>query len=100
MPKGFIREEIFSIKIDPKRWLILETKGHRDWSLRVVGPEPLQAYRVELTVREAKDWAVSLAKVFKRGTFEPRSHRDRRRGRRNEIDQQQRGCANCKHGRS
>ena len=46
MPKGFIREEmIFSIKIDPKRWLILETKGRHDWNLRVVGPEPLDVYR-------------------------------------------------------
>ena len=62
MPKGFIREQIFSTKIDPKRWLILETKGRHDWSLRVVGPEPLQAYRVELTGREAKDWAILIAK--------------------------------------
>jgi hypothetical protein len=63
MPKGFIREEmIFSIKIDPKRWLILETKGRHDWNLRVVGPEPLDVYRVKLTVREAKDWAISIAK--------------------------------------
>ena len=63
MPKGFIREEmIFSIKIDPKRWLILETKGRHDWNLRVVGPEPLDVYRVKLTVHEAKDWAISIAK--------------------------------------
>ena len=51
------------MKIDPKRWLILETKGCRDWNFRVLGPEPLEAYRVELTVREAMDWAISLAKV-------------------------------------
>jgi hypothetical protein len=62
MPKGFIREQIFSMKIDPKCWLILETKGFHDWNLRVVGPEPLEAYRVKLTVREAMDWAMSLAK--------------------------------------
>jgi hypothetical protein len=62
MSKGFIREQIFSMKIDPKRWLILETKGRQDWNFRVVGPEPLEAYRVELTVREAMDWAMSLAK--------------------------------------
>jgi len=62
MPKGFIREQIFSMKIDPKRWLILETKGRHDWSLQVFGPEPLQTYRVQLTVREAKDWATSMAK--------------------------------------
>jgi len=43
MPKGFIREQIFSMKIDPKRWLILETKGFHDWNLRVVGPEPENA---------------------------------------------------------
>jgi hypothetical protein len=62
MCRGFIWEQIFSMKIDPKRWLLLETKGRHDWGLRVVGPEPLQAYRVELTVREAKDWAISMAK--------------------------------------
>ena len=62
MSKGFIREQIFSMKIDPKRWLILETKGRQDWNFRVVGPEPLEAYRVKLTVREAMDWAMSLAK--------------------------------------
>ena len=50
------------MKIDPKRWLILETKGRQDWNFRVVGPEPLEAYRVELTVPEAMDWAMSLAK--------------------------------------
>jgi hypothetical protein len=63
MPRGFIREQIFSTKIDPKRWLILETKGRHDWNLRVVGPEPLVVDLVELTDREAKKWAVSLAKV-------------------------------------
>src|SRR5262249_37538260 len=52
----------------------------------------------QLDVRTRKNVAVSLANVFKRGTLEPRSHRDRRRGRRNEIDQQQRDCAYCKHG--
>jgi hypothetical protein len=62
MPRSFIREQIFSMKIDPKRWLILETKGLHDWNLRVVGPEPLEVYRVELTVREAMDWARSRAK--------------------------------------
>jgi hypothetical protein len=55
---------------------------------------------LQLNVRTRKNVAVSLAKVFKRGTFVPRAHRDRRRGRRNEIDQQQRDCAYCKHGRS
>jgi len=45
MPKGSLREQIFSAKIDPKRWLILETKGsvatfdwrsmgHRSWAER------------------------------------------------------------------
>ena len=63
MPKSFIREEmILSIKIDPKRWLILQTKRRHHWKLRVIGPEPLEVYRVELTVREAKDWAISMAK--------------------------------------
>lgn len=62
MPRGFIRGQIFSMKIDPKRWLILETKGLHDWNLRVVGPEPLEVYRVELTAREAMDWARSRAK--------------------------------------
>jgi len=62
MPKGSLREQIFSTKIDPKRWLILETKGRHDWNLRVIGPEPLEDYLVESTVREAKDWAISRAK--------------------------------------
>ena len=62
MPRGFIREQIFSMKVDPKRWLILETKGRHDWNLRVIGPEPLEDYLVESTVREAKDWAISRAK--------------------------------------
>src|SRR6516164_6941693 len=55
--------------------------------------------QLQLNVRTRNNVAVSLANVFKRGTFEPRSHRDRRRGRRNEIDQQQRDCAYCKRGR-
>jgi len=62
MPRGFIREQIFSIMIDRERWLVLETKGHRDWKLRIVGPEPLDVDLVELTAQEAKDWAVALAK--------------------------------------
>ena len=61
MPRRLIREQIFSTMIDPERWLVLETKGRHDWNLRVVGPEPLYADRVELTAREAKDWAVSMA---------------------------------------
>src|SRR5262245_6257227 len=56
--------------------------------------------QLQLNVRTRKNVAVSVANVFKRGTLEPCSHRDRRRGRRNEIDQQQRGCANSKHGRN
>src|SRR5262249_4040255 len=56
--------------------------------------------QLQLNVRTRKNVAVSLANVFKRGTLEPRSHRDGRRGRRNEIDQQQRECAYCKRGRS
>jgi hypothetical protein len=62
MPRGFIREQIFSTIIDRERWLVLETKGHHDWNLRVVGPEPLDVDLVELTAQEAKDWAVALAK--------------------------------------
>jgi hypothetical protein len=49
------------MKIDPKRWLILETHGREDWNLRVVGPEPFEACRVALSVREAMDWATSIA---------------------------------------
>ena len=41
---------------------MLETRGHRDWNLRIVGPEPLDVDLVELTAQEAKDWAVALAK--------------------------------------
>src|SRR5271166_7084429 len=44
--------------------------------------------QLQLNVRTRENVAVSLAKVFKRGTFVPRTHRDRRRRRRNEIDQQ------------
>jgi hypothetical protein len=62
MPRGFIREQIFSTMIDRERWLVLETKGRRDWNLRVVGPEPLDVDLVELTAQEAKDWAVGMAK--------------------------------------
>jgi len=62
MPRGFIREQIFSIRIDRERWLVLETKGHHDWKLRIEGPEPLDVDQVELTAQEAKDWAIALAK--------------------------------------
>jgi hypothetical protein len=62
MARGFIREQIFSIKIDRERWLLLETKGHHDWKLRIAGPEPLDVDRVDLTAREAKNWAVAMAK--------------------------------------
>src|SRR5207249_410934 len=61
MPRGFIREQIFSMRIDSERWMVLETKGHHDWNLRVTGPEPLDADLGELTVRQAKDWAVLMA---------------------------------------
>ena len=63
MPRSLIRVRIFSAQIDPERWLILELKGRHDWNLRVVGPEPLNAELVELTVREAMDQALSIAKV-------------------------------------
>jgi len=62
MPRGFIREQIFSIMIDRERWLVLETRGHHDWNLRVVGPEPLDVDLVELTTPQAKRRAVVLAK--------------------------------------
>ena len=62
MPRSFIREQIFSIRIDRERWLVLETNGHRDWKLRIVGPEPLDVDWVELTAQEAKEWAVAIAK--------------------------------------
>src|SRR5262249_26181680 len=51
--------------------------------------------QLQLNVRTRKNVAVSLANVFKRGTLEPRSHRDGRRGRSNEIDQQHREYAYC-----
>jgi hypothetical protein len=62
MRRGFIQDRIFSTKIDPERWLILEQKGVHNWNLRVVGPEPLNVELVELTGREARDRAVSMAK--------------------------------------
>jgi hypothetical protein len=36
MFERFIREEIFSVKIDPERWLVLIKKGLHNWNLRVV----------------------------------------------------------------
>jgi len=60
--RGFIREQIFSIMIDRERWLVLETRGHRDWNLRIVGPEPFDVDLVELTAQGAKDRAVALAR--------------------------------------
>ena len=63
MPRRLIRVRIFSAQTDPERWLILELKGRHDWNLRVVGPEPLNAELVELTVHEAMDQALSMVKV-------------------------------------
>ena len=61
MFKGFIREEIFSVKIDPERWLVLIKKGFHNWNLRVVGPEPLNVDLMQLTDSEAKAQALSRA---------------------------------------
>jgi len=71
MPRGFIREQVFSIMIDRERWLVLEKKGQHDWNLRVVGPEPLDVDLVELTTHAAKDSAIALAKKHFR-TVNPR----------------------------
>jgi hypothetical protein len=67
MSRCIIFEQIFSTTIDRERWLILELKGRHNWTLRVVGPEPLCADLVELTVREAKDQAVAMAKEHFKG---------------------------------
>jgi len=40
MSRRFIRQQIFSAKIDPERWLVLIRKGLHNWNFRVVGPEP------------------------------------------------------------
>jgi hypothetical protein len=61
MFRRFIREEIFSVKIDPERWLVLIKKGLHNWNLRVVGPEPLNVDLVQLTGSEAKAQALSMA---------------------------------------
>jgi hypothetical protein len=60
MPSRLIRQ-IFSVKIDPERWLVLLKNGLRRWNLRVVGPEPLDVELVELTDHEAKNRALSMA---------------------------------------
>jgi hypothetical protein len=52
---------MFSVKIDPERWLVLIGKGLDNWNLRVVGPEPLDVDLGELTTHEAKEQALSLA---------------------------------------
>jgi hypothetical protein len=61
MLKRFIRKEMFSVKIDPERWLVLITKGLYNWNLRVVGPEPLDVDMGEFTGQEAKNRAISMA---------------------------------------
>jgi hypothetical protein len=61
MRERFRREEMFSFKIDPERWLVLITKGLHNWNLRVVGPEPLNVDLVDLTDQEAQGQALSLA---------------------------------------
>ena len=61
MLRRFIRDEIFSVKIDPERWLVLIKKGLHNWNLRVVGPEPLDVDLLELSDHEAKDQALSVA---------------------------------------
>jgi hypothetical protein len=62
MLRRFIREEMFSAKIDRERWLVLIKKGLHNWNLRVVGPEPLNVDLVELTSNEARDEALSRAR--------------------------------------
>jgi hypothetical protein len=57
----FIQREIFSVKIDPERWLVLMKKGFHDWNLRVLGPEPLDVELLKLTDHEAKCEALTLA---------------------------------------
>jgi len=61
MLRRLIREEMFSAKIDPQRWLVLMKKGLHDWNLRIVGPEPLDVDLLELSGHEAKDRALSMA---------------------------------------
>jgi hypothetical protein len=66
MLRDFGREHMFSMKIDPERWLVLIKKGLHNWNLRVVGPEPLDVELVKLTGSQAKDRAVLMAaKHFK-----------------------------------
>ena len=60
MPSRLIRQ-MFSVKIDPERWLVLIKKGLHRWNLRVVGPEPLDVELVDLTDHEAKNHALSAA---------------------------------------
>lgn len=53
---------MFSVKIDPERWLVLETDRCFHWKLRVVGPEPLYVDLSGLNRIEAKQRAICLAK--------------------------------------
>jgi hypothetical protein len=62
VPRKFIRREMFSVKIDPERWLLLIKKGFHDWNLRVLGPEPLEVELLKLTDHEAQSEALTLAR--------------------------------------
>jgi len=57
-----ITEQIFSIRVDKERWLVLARSGRHKWHLRVFGPEPFDTQLVELTGSEAQDCALSLAR--------------------------------------
>ena len=57
----FIREQMFSAKIDPERWLVLMKKGLHDWNLRVIGPEPLDVDFADMSASQAQERSLSLA---------------------------------------
>jgi len=57
----FIREQIFSAKVDPERWLVLMKKGLHDWNLRVIGPEPLDVDFADMSASQAQERSLSMA---------------------------------------
>ena len=57
----FVREQMFSAKIDPERWLVLMKKGLHDWNLRVIGPEPLDVDLADMSVFQAQECSLSMA---------------------------------------
>ena len=61
MPTRETLHQVLSAKIDPERWLVLELRGSSNWTLQIVGPEPLTSDFVEISVIAAQSHAGKLA---------------------------------------